>query len=129
MASSRMNCNRFVSPLPHAPAFPHRSHIAADTLDCPDCPLLPALASLLLACDLRLIFAPLSPLPLQLGLPKEHAVSLCRPYKDHRESLKQVLAEKTLKLNGLEAPPKWRAEANLGGGEEGWAEQGVRAHG
>jgi hypothetical protein len=65
---------------------------------------------------------------LQLGLPKEHAVSLCRPYKDQRESLKQVLADKTLKLNGLEAPPKWRAEVNLGGSEEGWAEKEVLAY-
>eukprot|EP00802_Teleaulax_amphioxeia_P029431 Tamp_31523.p1 GENE.Tamp_31523~~Tamp_31523.p1 ORF type:complete len:205 (-),score=48.90 Tamp_31523:63-677(-) len=53
----------------------------------------------------------------QLGLPKEHTVSLCRPYKDHRDSMRQILAEQTFHLNGLDAPPKWRAEINLGSSE------------
>lgn len=49
----------------------------------------------------------------QLGLPREHTVSLCRPYKEQKESLRESLARKTLKLPGLDSV-KWRAEATLG---------------
>mmetsp|Transcript_81831 Transcript_81831/g.119944 ORF Transcript_81831/g.119944 Transcript_81831/m.119944 type:complete len:195 (-) Transcript_81831:257-841(-) len=50
----------------------------------------------------------------QLGLPREHTVSVCRPYKDHRQALRHTLAEETLKLPGLDGEPRWRAEVNLG---------------
>ena len=50
----------------------------------------------------------------QLGLPKEHTVSLCRPYKDNRETLRRALADKTFRLRGLDTPPQWRAEVNMG---------------
>jgi len=49
----------------------------------------------------------------QLGLPREHTVSLCRPYKEQKESLRESLAARTLKLPGLESV-KWRVEATLG---------------
>jgi len=49
----------------------------------------------------------------QLGLPKEHSSSLCRPYREQQSALRESLASNTLRLPGLDSV-RWRVDATVG---------------
>ncbi|KXJ06943.1 COMM domain-containing protein 4 [Exaiptasia diaphana] len=52
----------------------------------------------------------------QLGLPKEHSVSLCKLYGENLSKLQQTFHEKTLKLDGI-SNLEWRVDYVLGSSE------------
>lgn len=46
----------------------------------------------------------------QLGLPREHAVSVCKVYADRWPEVLAVLKEQSLRLSSLEGTPQWRLD-------------------
>ncbi|KAL5007602.1 hypothetical protein ScPMuIL_016408 [Solemya velum] len=52
----------------------------------------------------------------QLGLPKEHAVSLCKSYSDNQEKLQQHFKIKSLRLSHLDSV-EWRVDYILSSSE------------
>jgi hypothetical protein len=52
----------------------------------------------------------------QLGLPKEHSVSLCKLYGDNLSKLQETFLDKTLKLDGM-SNLEWRVDYVLGSSE------------
>ncbi|KAL3221061.1 hypothetical protein MRX96_029677 [Rhipicephalus microplus] len=46
----------------------------------------------------------------QLGLPREHAVSLSKVYADRCAEILAVLKEQSLRLSSLEGAPQWRLD-------------------
>ncbi|KAM4676103.1 COMM domain-containing protein 4 [Discoglossus pictus] len=48
----------------------------------------------------------------QLGLPREHAVSLCRSYEEKQNALQETLRENSLRLNRLSSV-RWRVDQTL----------------
>ncbi|XP_040198798.1 COMM domain-containing protein 4 isoform X2 [Rana temporaria] len=48
----------------------------------------------------------------QLGLPKEHAVSLCRSYEEKQTALQETLRESSLRLSHLSSV-SWRVDQTL----------------
>ncbi|XP_053573375.1 COMM domain-containing protein 4 [Bombina bombina] len=48
----------------------------------------------------------------QLGLPREHAVSLCRSYEEKQNSLQETLRENSLRLNRVSSL-SWRIDQTL----------------
>ncbi|CAH2273474.1 COMM domain-containing 4 [Pelobates cultripes] len=49
----------------------------------------------------------------QLGLPKEHAASLCRSYEDKQSALQETLRESSLRLTRMSSL-SWRVDQTLG---------------
>jgi COMM domain containing 4 len=78
---------------------------ATDTMACISCLKHIIFSAAKFDCDDQSLEAELQ----QLGLPKEHTLALCRPYKEKKDVLRSYFAEQTLRMTQLESID-WRLD-------------------
>ncbi len=71
---------------------------ATDTMACISCLKHIIFSAAKFDCDDQSLEAELQ----QLGLPKEHTLALCRPYKEKKDVLRSYFSEQTLRMTHLE---------------------------